>query len=255
MILESLLAKVHLSHWKFMIPLKDDNPVRITPLVTWALILVNVLVFFYQLSLDPRQEQVFVYQYGSIPAVVLGYKALPAMLAAIPPKLSLFTSMFLHGGWLHLIGNMWYLWIFGDNLEAAMGKLRYLIFYLACGVLASISHSYSNPTSVIPTIGASGAISGVLGGYLLLYPRARVLVLIPLGFFIRIMQIPAGFVLGFWFVLQLLSGSLAGAQQGGGVAFWAHIGGFIAGMILVGLFKKREVRFFNPAQERSRFYE
>jgi len=234
-----------------MIPLKDDNPVRITPLATGALITANVLVFFYQLSLGP-QVQRLVYQYGSIPAVILGHGSLPAGLDAIPPVFSLFTSMFLHGGWLHLIGNMLYLWIFGDNIEAAMGRVRYLVFYLACGALASASHIFSNPTSMIPSIGASGAISGVLGAYLMIYPRARVLVLVPLGFFSRILSIPAGFVLGFWFVLQLLEGAMSGAKQGGGVAFWAHVGGFVAGMLLVGLFKKRDVRFFNPPQPRPR---
>ncbi len=201
-----------------MIPLKDDNPVRITPLATGALITANVLVFFYQLSLGP-QVQRLVYQYGSIPAVILGHGSLPAGLDAIPPVFSLFTSMFLHGGWLHLIGNMLYLWIFGDNIEAAMGRVRYLVFYLVCGALASASHIFSNPTSMIPSIGASGAISGVLGAYLMIYPRARVLVLVPLGFFSRILSIPAGFVLGFWFVLQLLEGAMSGAKQGGGVAF------------------------------------
>lgn len=233
-----------------MIPLKDDNPTRIIPAITWGMILVNVLVFLYQVSLGPQQGQRFIYQYGAIPAVVFGYKSLPSYLAAIPPRVSLFTNMFLHGGWLHLIGNMWYLWIFGDNIEEAMGRLRYLAFYLICGVIASVSHVLSNPDSVLPSIGASGAISGVLGAYLLLYPRARVLVLIPLGFFMRLMYIPAAFVLGFWFVLQLLSGSMSGGQDGGGVAFWAHIGGFIAGMLLVGMFKRRQIRFFNPPHYR-----
>ncbi len=231
-----------------MLPLRDDNPTRVAPVVNWALIFVNVVVFLYQVSLGPRQEQRLIYEYGAIPAVIFGYKTLPAYLAVIPAKASLFTSMFLHGGWLHLIGNMWYLWIFGDNIEESMGRLRYLAFYLICGIAASCSHVLSNPESFLPSIGASGAISGVLGAYLLLFPRARVLVLIPLGFFTRLIYIPAGFVLGFWFVLQLLSGSMGGPQNGGGVAFWAHIGGFIAGMLLVGLFKKRDVRFFNPPQ-------
>ena len=238
-----------------MIPLKDDNPTRIIPAVTWGLILINTLIFLYQLSLDPQQGQQFIYQFGAIPAVVFGYKSLPGYLAAIPPPVSLFTNMFLHGGWLHLIGNMWYLWIFGDNIEEAMGHLRYVAFYLICGVIASVSHVLSNPNSLLPSIGASGAISGVLGAYLLLYPRARVLVLIPLGFFTRILYIPAAFVLGFWFVLQLLSGSLSGGQAAGGVAFWAHIGGFIAGMLLVGMFKRPEIRFFNPPHRRDSYVE
>ncbi len=229
-----------------MIPLKDDNPTQITPVVTWGLMAVNVIVFIYQVSLGPNQGRAFVYEFGAIPAVIYGTQSLPSSLAVIPAPLSLLTNMFLHGGWLHLIGNMWYLWIFGDNIEAAMGRFRYLAFYLICGVLASLSHVLSNSSSVIPSIGASGAISGVLGAYLLLYPRARVLVLIPLGFFTRLIYIPAAFVLGFWFILQLVSGSMSVGQEGGGVAFWAHIGGFIAGMLLVGLFKRREIRFFNP---------
>ena len=168
----------------------------------------------------------------------------------IPPIFGVFTSMFLHGGWLHLIGNMLYLWIFGNNIEDAMGHVRYLIFYLVCGVAASFSHILSDAQSVIPSIGASGAISGVLGAYLLLYPRAKVLVLVPLGFFTQLMHIPASIVLGLWFLLQLLSSAMSGGQ-GGGVAWWAHIGGFVAGVLLVALFKKRKVRFFNPPVQPS----
>jgi membrane associated rhomboid family serine protease len=235
-----------------MFPLRDDNPIKVMPFVTWTLIAVNVMVFLYQISLGPRSLQVFVYQYGAIPAVVVGEQSLRAGMAAIPPGLSIFTSMFLHGGWMHLIGNMWYLWIFGNNIEEAMGHLRYIFFYLICGLLASASHIISNMSSTVPSIGASGAISGVLGAYLLLYPRAKVLTLVYLGFFLRLMYIPAGLILGFWFILQVLSGSLAGSQNGGGVAFWAHIGGFIAGVILVGLFKKRRIRFFNPPRRRLR---
>jgi membrane associated rhomboid family serine protease len=237
-----------------MFPLKDDNPTTITPVVTWILIAINVVVFLYQVSLGPRASQLFVYQFGAIPAVVTGDQSLPGNLVAVPPFLSIFTSMFLHGGWMHLIGNMWYLWIFGNNIEEAMGSLRYLLFYIICGFLASLSHILSNVGSTLPSIGASGAIAGVLGAYILLYPRARVLTLIFLGFFIRLLYIPAGFILGFWFILQLLSGSMSGGQQGGGVAFWAHIGGFIAGVLLVGVFKKRNVRFFNPPQHRVGYY-
>ncbi|MBP1607883.1 MAG: rane protein [Acidobacteria bacterium] len=227
-----------------MFPLRDDNPKSTTPIVTLGIIIINVIVFFYQLSLGARGDRVFIYEYGAIPAVITGGEALPQQLQAIPAQITIFTSMFLHGGWAHLIGNMWYLWIFGDNVEEAMGHFRYLIFYLITGLLASLSHIISNTGSVLPSIGASGAISGVLGAYLLLYPRARVLTLIFLGFFIRLIYIPAGFVLGFWFLLQLLGGSMAGGQDAGGVAFWAHVGGFVSGLILISLFRKRRPRVF-----------
>jgi membrane associated rhomboid family serine protease len=237
-----------------MFPLRDDNPTSIVPVVTWALIAVNVLVFLYQASLSPQSSQLFVYQYGAIPAVVSGHQSLRENIAVIPPMLSVFTSMFLHGGWMHLIGNMWFLWIFGNNIEEAMGGLRFVAFYLICGFLASWSHIAANTASVLPSIGASGAIGGVLGAYIMLYPRARVWTLIFLGFFFRLLYIPAGIILGYWFFIQLLNGSMAGRQDGGGVAFWAHIGGFIGGVLLVGLFKKKRVRFFNPPRHQMRMY-
>jgi membrane associated rhomboid family serine protease len=229
-----------------MIPLRDDNPTRTTPFVTIGLIAANILVFLYQLSLPPREAKIFVYQFAAIPAVIFGNEHLPPGIAAIPPTLTLLTSMFLHGGLMHLGGNMLYLWIFGNNIEDAMGHTRFVVFYLLCGLLASLAHAFSNLGSEIPSLGASGAISGVLGAYLLLYPRAQVLMLIPLGFFMRLMYIPAAFALGIWFVLQVISGTFSGTQ-GGGVAWWAHIGGFLAGMALIGLFKQSSVRFFNPA--------
>ncbi len=238
-----------------MFPLRDDNPTSITPIVTWFLIVMNVVVFFYELSLGPRDSQLFAFRFGAIPAVIGGGQSLPHSIAAIPPFLSIFTSMFLHGGWMHLIGNMWFLWLFGNNIEEAMGGLRYLLFYIICGFLASVTHIMFNLGSRIPSIGASGAIAGVLGAYLMLYPRARVLTLIFLGFFIRLLWIPAGFILGFWFIVQVWSGSLAGNQTGGGVAFWAHVGGFLAGILLVGIFKKREIHFFNPAHRSIRSYD
>jgi len=228
-----------------MIPLRDDNPTTIVPVVTVGLIALNVIIFLYQLVLSPDAGQLFIYQYGSIPAVMFGERQLPPEIGAVAPSLSLLTSMFLHGGLMHLLGNMLYLWIFGNNIEDAMGHLRFLIFYLATGVLAALMHGLTDPGSAIPTIGASGAISGVLGAYLLLYPRAQVMMLVFLGFFIRVLYVPAGWVLGLWFLMQLLSGGFS-SGQGGGVAWWAHIGGFLAGMLLVGLFKRREVRFFNP---------
>jgi len=228
-----------------MIPIRDDNPTATKPLLTATLIAVNVLVFLYQVSLSPKAGQLFVFQFGAIPSVVSGDQRLPSQVAVIPPVLSLFSSMFLHGGWMHLIGNMWYLWIFGDNIEDAMGRMRFLLFYIISGLAASLCHVLTNPASQIPTIGASGAISGVLGAYFLLYPQARILVLIPLGFFTRLIYVPAVVALGFWFFLQLLSGTMSDVQ-GGGVAWWAHIGGFVTGMLLVGLFKRRSVHYFNP---------
>jgi len=238
-----------------MLPLRDDNPVTITPVVTWALVVVNAVIFLYQVSLGINASQRFIFQFGAIPAVIFGDSRLPAQLAVIPPGMSIFTSMFLHGGWMHLIGNMWFLWIFGNNIEEAMGHVRFLAFYLLCGVIASVGHIFAYPDSTIPTIGASGAIAGALGAYIMLYPRARVWTLIFLGFFIRLMYIPAWVVLGIWILIQFLNGSMASVDQNsGGVAFWAHVGGFIAGILLVGLFKKRNVRFFNPPRFRASTY-
>lgn len=230
-----------------MIPLKDDNPSRHPPYVSWTILGLSVVAFLWQLSLGQEGFQKAVYAFGVIPATLLGGARLSPELAVVPPEVTVLTSMFLHGGWMHLIGNMLYLWIFADNVEDAMGHLRFLVFYLLCGVAAVFAQALPNVHSEIPMIGASGAISGVLGAYLLLYPHARVLVLIPLGFFSQIVHLPAGWVLGFWFVLQLINSLLAPAGQGG-VAFGAHIGGFLAGMVLVPLFKRRGVRLFHPAR-------
>ncbi len=228
-----------------MIPLSDDNPSSIAPVVSIGLIVVCVLAFLWQLSLGAEGAQRMVYALGAIPAVLFGVRDLPAEIAIVPPFASMFTSMFLHGSWMHLIGNMLYLWIFGDNVEDAMGHIRFVIFYLLCGLAAVLAQALPDPSSVVPMIGASGAISGVLGAYLLLYPHARVLVLVPLGFILQSFRLPAGVVLALWFGLQLLSNLLAPAGQGG-VAFRAHIGGFVAGMLLVPLFKYRRFRLFNP---------
>ena len=215
-----------------MIPLRDNNPRRTVPFITVLLIVINVAMFFWELSLGRLAS-------GEI-----------ASVAFVPSRFwvtghyqfDLFTiliSMFLHGGWLHLLGNMLYLWIFGDNVEDALGHFRYLIFYLLCGALATFSHAFISPSSSIPAIGASGAIAGVLGAYLILYPHARVLTLIPLGFFMFLREIPAVFILGFWFVIQFFTGVLSigvrTEDQGGGVAYFAHIGGFLAGIVLVTL--------------------
>lgn len=215
-----------------MIPLTDDNPTTITPVVTFGLIGTCVAVFLWQVSLSPVAAQQAVYAYGVIPAVLFGSVDLPPELARIPAELSVLTSMFLHGGWMHLIGNMLYLWIFGDNVEEAMGPVRFIVFYVLCGLAAALAQAFQDPTSVVPMIGASGAIGGVLGGYLMLFPHARVLVLIPLGFFTQLIRIPAVIVLGLWFVLQFVQSAMTVGQQGG-VAYWAHIGGFVAGAVLV----------------------
>ncbi len=223
-----------------MIPLHDDNPTRIRPLVTVALIVLCVLAFLWQISLGDVDQRRLVAGLGLIPVVLLGQAELPPMLELVPAELTVVTSMFLHGGWMHLIGNMLYLWIFGNNIEDAMGHWRFVLFYLLCGAAAALAQVLQDPASATPMIGASGAIAGVLGAYLLLYPRARVLVLVFLGFFVTTLRLPALLVLGFWFVLQFLNAVVAG-EAGGGVAWWAHIGGFVAGLGLILLFRDRRV--------------
>jgi membrane associated rhomboid family serine protease len=208
--------------------------------VSWVLIGVCVLVFLWQVSLGDRAGQAVVYVLGVVPAVLFGHATLPPEVALVPPVASVFTSMFLHGGWLHLLGNMLYLWIFADNVEGSMGHGRFVVFYLVCGVAAVLVQSLPDTRSEVPMIGASGAISGVLGAYLLLFPHARVLVLVPLGVFSQLLHLPAAIVLGLWFVLQLLSQATTPPGQGG-VAFGAHVGGFVAGLLLVAVFKRRGV--------------
>jgi membrane associated rhomboid family serine protease len=212
-----------------------------------VIIAACVLVFFYQAQLPGPSGQTFIYEYGAIPSVIFGLAALPDEVLVVPSTLTLITSMFLHGGWMHLIGNMLYLWVFGNNIEDVMGHVRFLAFYVLCGVIAALSHALTDPSSQIPMVGASGAISAVLGAYLLLFPRAHVLVFIP-G--IGMTRVAAGIVLGMWFLTQLLSGGMSMGSQGGGVAFFAHIGGFVAGMAFIGLFKRRHVRFFSPGHPR-----
>ncbi len=228
-----------------MIPLRDDNPSFRPQIVTVSFIVMCVLVWLWQLSFGAQGGQRIVYALGVVPASLLGKQQLPPELSLVAPWMTVFTSMFMHGGWMHLIGNMLYLWVFGDNVEDSMGHGRFVVFYLLCGVAAVLAQALPDPSSTIPMVGASGAISGVLGAYLLLYPHARVLVAIPLGFFLHTMRIPAGLVLVLWFGLQLLSNVMAQPGQGG-VAFRAHIGGFIAGMVLIPIFKQRRVRLWLP---------
>ena len=237
-----------------MIPLHDDNPTEITPLLTIFFIVICILVFFWQLSLGGQGNQAAVYSLGVIPAVLLNKVSLPSELALIPAELTVFTSMFMHGGFMHLAGNMLYLWIFGNNVEDVMGHVRFVIFYLLCGIAAVFGQVLQNPASEIPMIGASGAISGVLGAYLLLYPHARILVLIPLGFYAHMVRLPAGLVLGIWFAIQIFS-SLAAGPNSAGVAWFAHIGGFIAGVVLIPLFKRRGVLLFHPAHGSRKWHK
>jgi len=222
-----------------VIPLRDSVPSRSQPVVTWVLITINACVFFNELALGPGLDG-FLQTWGFVPARYF-------FLAATDPgnwvgrALPLVTSMFLHGGWAHLIGNMLYLWIFGDNVEDRLGHVRYLAFYLLVGVAAGLAQAYLYPESSVPTVGASGAISGVLGAYLVLFPYARVLTLVPFLLFFPVVELPAVLYLGFWFLMQLLNGTLALglAGEGGGVAWWAHVGGFVVGMALVPLLRRR----------------
>src|SRR5206468_2806510 len=197
------------------------------------------LVFFYQVSLGPQEEE-FVLSLAAIPADLFHQRPMVGN-PLVPPWLTVFTSMFLHANILHLGGNMLYLWIFGNNIEDVMGHGRFILFYLLCGVAAVFGHAFTAPDSTVPMIGASGAISGVLGAYLLLFPRARVLVLIPLGFLTRVMPVPAIVVLGFWIVMQIINGAFSWGGLGGGVAWFAHIGGFAVGLALIKVFQRRPV--------------
>lgn len=234
-----------------MIPLHDDNPTELPPLVTVTAIALCVLVFLWQLGQGPAM-QTSVYQLGVIPAVLFDYKALPPEMALVPAWSTVFTSMFLHGGWMHLLGNMLYLWIFGNNVEDAMGHGRFVVFYLLCGTAAVFAQALPDTHSEIPMIGASGAISGVLGAYLLLFPHARVLVAVPLGLYFHTLRLPAVWVLGIWFLLQMFNSAASAGGAGGGVAWGAHIGGFVAGMALIPLFRRRGFALWRPGRPGSR---
>jgi membrane associated rhomboid family serine protease len=229
-----------------MIPLRDDVPSRTVPWVNFILIGLNAAAFFLELGMGRGLER-FLYQAAVVPVLYTGGDGslglVDALAATFHPDLGmrLLFSMFLHGGWAHILGNMLYLWIFGDNVEDRLGHLRYLAFYLACGWTASYAHIWASPVSRVPAIGASGAIAGILGAYLTLYPRARVVTLLPLGLFSSLVQVPALLFLGFWFLQQFLMGALSiggESAQAGGVAWWAHIGGFLAGVALVHIIPK-----------------
>ena len=224
-----------------MIPLRDRNPSGSFPGVTLLLILINVFVFLYEVQLGPGLSA-FLARHALVPAAVTGSLRFGSISFGdtVAP---FFTSMFLHGGWLHLITNMWFLWIFGDNVEDVLGKIRYVLFYLLCGLAAALTHFLIQPGSTLPVVGASGAIAGVLGAYAVLFPGARVVTLVPVFFFLQVIELPALLILGLWFVLQILSGSIAvaGPASAGGVAWWAHVGGFLAGMVLVLVMRPRKV--------------
>ena len=233
-----------------MFPLRDENPTELFPFVTVLLIATNVLVWLLVQGAGAGEPFLrSLCAYGSIPGEITG--SLPAG-TTVPlgdarcaigglSGWTVLTSMFMHGGWFHLIGNMWFLWVFGNNIEDSMGHARYLVFYLLCGALAAGAHIVSDPGSGIPTVGASGAISGIMGAYMVLYPRVRVHTLIFLVVYVRVIPMTALAVLGIWFGLQLFSGLAAGSSAGGGVAFWAHVGGFVAGVVLVKLFARRNL--------------
>lgn len=230
-----------------MFPIRDDNPHFLTPIVTYGLIAANILAWalLQGFGTEPSLSR-SVCQLGFTPGELLQL-ATPGtevpiaegVVCVVTDMRSWFTpltSMFMHGGWMHLIGNMWFLWIFGNNVEDSMGHARFLVFYLLCGLTAAAAQTLADPSSTIPLVGASGAIGGVMGAYVVLYPRVHVHMLVFLGFFVTTIAVPAYFMLGYWFVLQLLSGWLSNAAEGG-VAFWAHVGGFIAGALLVLLFR------------------
>ena len=236
-----------------MIPLKDDNITNSTPILSYSIIAICIVVFLLQISSPGYTTGNLFYSYGVVPASLLGIEALPSDLEKIDPYLTIITSMFMHGGWMHLIGNMLYMWIFADNIEDDLGKTKFIIFYLAAGAAAALTQVYLNVNSTVPMVGASGAISGVLGAYLIRYPRNKVLVLIPLGIFTQLLKIPALFVLGFWFILQFIS-SAGSSSEGGGVAYGAHIGGFVFGaavMFFFGNFLIPKKAFFKALNEKD----
>src|SRR5215469_9475890 len=227
-----------------MFPIRDDQPRYSTPFVNWFLIVLNILIYLFQSTLDPRSAELFAQQFGVVPshlfAFLAGSPRYPLPAVVIP----FFTSMFLHASWLHVLGNMWFLYIFGDNIEDYLGHFKYLVFYILSGLFAMSTQVAIYPHSNLPPVGSSGAIAGVLGAYFILYPRARVLT----WFFVFIFYIPAWIMLGYWFVFQFFAGAatLSMAHAGrdvGGVAVWAHVGGFVAGVIMIKLFPERARRY------------
>src|SRR5246127_3945159 len=227
-----------------MFPIKDDQPRFSTPYVNWFLIVLNILIYLFQASLDQRSGELFARQFGVVPSHLSAFLAGSPKYTLPSVVIPFFTSMFLHAGWMHVLGNMWFLYIFGDNIEDYLGHFKYLGFYILSGLFAMSTQVAIYPYSNLPTVGASGAIAGILGAYFILYPRARVLT----WFFVFLFYIPAWVMLGYWFVLQFLAGaatlSMANATRDvGGVAVWAHVGGFVAGVVMIKIFPERRQRF------------
>ncbi|RKX61405.1 MAG: rhomboid family intramembrane serine protease [Thermodesulfobacteriota bacterium] len=230
-----------------MIPLQDIVPRRKPPIITYLLILINVLVFFHEVSLPLHKREEFFQVWGFIPARFFdNYFSILIGESSFHKYFTLFTHLFIHGGWFHLIGNMWTLWIFGDNVEDRLGPFKFLLFYLLCGISATLVHSYIHQNSVIPVVGASGAISGVMGAYFIMYPLARILVMMPVFFIPIFFELPAFLYLGYWFLIQFYSGlfSLTLPNAFGGVAWFAHIGGFITGALIIKIFCRRRRKFY-----------
>ncbi len=233
-----------------MFPISDDNPSHIRPYVTYVFIALCVVSFIWQLSLGEEAAEAAIYRLGMIPARLFGFAEASAEMAAVPAWATIFTSMFMHGGLMHLGGNMLFLWIFGDNVEDSMGHFRFAAFYLICGAAAALTQGFMNTDSTIPMVGASGAISGILGAYLLLHPKATIKVILFFGIIFWIAHVPAMVVLGVWFAGQLVNAALAPADVPG-VAFGAHIGGFVAGMVLIPVFKDKYLPLFQGARTKS----
>jgi membrane associated rhomboid family serine protease len=227
-----------------MIPLRDDQPRFSTPYVTYFLIGLNLAIFLFEATLTPESFKTLLFQLGMIPANITQLLAGSGRVGLTAAFLPALTSMFLHGSWMHVIGNMWFLWIFGDNIEDYLGHFKYLLFYLLSGLGAAFAQVVLNPYSRVPTVGASGAIAGVLGAYFLLYPRAKVLIWFPILF---LFHLPAWVTLGYWFAMQFVSGAATPSgnysETSGGVAFWAHVGGFVAGIVLIKIFPERPRRY------------
>jgi membrane associated rhomboid family serine protease len=233
-----------------LIPIRDENPTLRPPIVTIGLIAVCAVVFLYQLTLSDREGEVFALGFGMIPSVLFGSRELSAAIPTVDPWLTIVTSMFLHGGLLHLAGNMIYLWVFGNNIEESMGHARFLVFYLASGLAAALGQALIDPDSAIPMIGASGAVSGVLGAYLVLHPHARVLCLFVWGL-VTTVTLPAVAVLGWWIVVQLVNILFLAGDEQGGVAWFAHAAGFVAGMLLIVMFRHGHVPLFGGERRRG----